>query len=323
MILLSSIVLLTMLLQDGLPTKGVTAKTGTRQSAMPTTYTLGTDDQIVIRAVDVEEIDNKPVRIDTRGNINLPLVGHIEAAGLTTDELEKKIAERLKTYVNVPDVSVSVVDLRSQPISVLGSVQTPGVHQLQGQKSLFEVLSLAGGLRPDAGNLVKVSRHLEWGPIPLPTAANDSTDQFSVASVSVKSIMSASNPAENILIRPNDVVSVPKANMVYAIGAVRKPGGFVLGENESLSALQVLSLAEGLETSASAKNVKIMRNIPGSGNRAEIPVDLQKILTGKASDVSLLADDILFIPTSASKSAALRTLEAAIQVGTGIAIYRR
>ena len=135
--------------------------------------------------------------------------------------------------------------------------------------------------------------------------------------------MSASNPAENITIRPNDVVSVPKANMVYAIGAVRKPGGFVLGENESLSALQVLSLAEGLDHAASSQKAKIMRAIPGSSNRAEIPVDLQKILTGKSSDVALLSDDILFIPTSVAKNAAVRSMEAAIQVGTGIAVYRR
>ena len=95
-----------------------------------------------------------------------------------------------------------------------------------------------------------------------------------------------------------------------------------MGENESLSALQVLSLAEGLDRAAATDKAKIMRNIPGSGNRAEIPVDLKKILTGKASDVPLLADDILFIPTSAAKNMAMRSLEAAIQVGTGIAIYR-
>ena len=288
----------------------------------PTTYTLGADDQILIHATDVEEIGDKPVRIDSRGFINLPMAGRLQAAGLTSDALESQIAERLKKYVNSPVVTVSLVELRSQPISVLGEVQTPGVHQLEGQKTLFEVLSLAGGLRQAAGNLVKITRRLEWGPIPLPTAANDSTGKFSVASVSVKSIMSASNPAENILIRPNDVISVPKANLVYAIGAVRKPGGFVLGENESLSALQVLSLAEGLDRGASTQKARIMRNIPGSSNRAEIPVDLQKILAGKASDVSLLSDDILFIPSSAAKNLATRSLEAAIQIGTGVAIYR-
>ena len=133
-----------MLLQSGLSAPPETAKESVTGSAVPTTYTLGADDQIVIRAVDVGEIDDKPVRIDSRGNINLPIAGHIQAAGLTTEELERAIEERLKKYLNEPDVSVSLVELRSQPVSVLGSVQTPGVHQLQGQKNLFEVLSLAG-----------------------------------------------------------------------------------------------------------------------------------------------------------------------------------
>ena len=319
--MLSSMIFMLMLFQAAPPAE-ITNSDGPSKSEAPTTYTLGAGDQIVIRAVDIEEIDNKPVLIDTRGNINLPMVGRIHAAGLTTEELESEIKTSLKKYLNAPDVTVALAELRSQPVSVLGSVQTPGVHQLQGQKTLFEVLSVAGGLRPDAGNTVKITRHLEWGRIPLPTAADDSTGQFSVASVKVKSIMSAINPQENITIKPNDVISVPKGDIVYAIGAVRKSGGFVLGENESLSALQVLSLAEGLDRTAAPQNAKIMRTVPGSNDRAEIPVDLKKLLAGKGTDVPLRADDILFIPTSVTKSVALRSLEAAIQIGTGVAIYR-
>jgi len=315
--------ILVLMLFQAAPPATLANYAGPSKSDAPTTYTLGSGDQIIIRAVDIEEIDNKPVLIDTRGNINLPMVGRIHAAGLTTEELETEIATRLKKYLNGPDVTVALAELRSQPVSVLGSVQTPGVHQLQGQKTLFEVLSLAGGLRPDAGNSVKITRQLVWGRIPLPTAADDSTRQFSVASVNVKSIMSATNPQENITIRPNDVISVPKGDIVYAIGAVHKSGGFVLGENESLSALQVLSLAEGLDHAAAPQNAKIMRNVPGSNDRVEIPVDLKKLLAGKGTDVPLRADDILFIPTSATKNVALRSLEAAVQIGTGIAIYRR
>jgi polysaccharide export outer membrane protein len=285
-------------------------------------YTLGPGDRILIQAVNVEEIDGKqPVVIDARGNIDLPVIGRIRAAGLTQEQLEEVIQARLRKFLVDPDVSVSLAEMHSQPISVLGAVQTPGVHQLQGQKTLFEVLSLAGGLRPDAGNKVKITRRLEWGRVPLPDAADDPTGQFSVASVDVKNIMSATNPADNILIKPNDVVSVPKGDIIYVIGAVKKPGGFVMGENRSLSALQVLSLAEGLEHTAAAKNAKIMRALPGTDNRAEIPVDLNKILVGKSSDMPLKADDILFIPTSAAKSVGFRALEALAQASS-IAIYR-
>jgi polysaccharide biosynthesis/export protein len=290
----------------------------------PDTYTLGAGDQIVVRVPDLEEFDNKdskPVPIDLRGGITLPVVGRIQAGGLTTEQVQADIAARLKRVLVKPDVSVYLVEMRSQPVSVLGQVQTPGVHQLQGQKNLFEVLSLAGGLKQEAGNVINITRRLEWGPIPLPGAANDSTSQYSVASVQVKSVMSASNPAENILIKPNDVISVPKADTIYVMGAVKKPGAYVLGEHRTLSALQVLALAEGLEKIAATKNAKIMRVVPGSNDRAEIPVDLQTILSGKMPDVPLTADDIFFIPTSKAKAAGYRTLEALAQGGS-LAIYR-
>jgi len=278
-------------------------------------------DALTIRAVDVAEFDGNPVRVDTRGDIDLPLIGRIHAEGKTVEELQGVIENHLKKYLNAPDVTVALVEMRSQPISVLGSVQVPGVQQLQGDKTLFEVISLAGGLRPDAGNIVKITRRIEWGRVPLPNAADDATGQFSVASVGVKSIMAGSNPQDNITIKPYDVISVPRADIIYVIGAVHKAGGFVMGDNTSLSALQVLSLAEGLDRAASPQSAKIMRLVEGTNNRAEIPVDLKKVLAGKGADLPLKADDILFIPTSATKSAALRTFEAAVQIGTGLAIY--
>jgi len=284
-------------------------------------YALGPGDQVLIRAIDVEEIDNKPVLIDRRGNINLPIIGQLQAAGLTPDQLEDVLRGRLAKILVHPDVSVSVVELRSQPVSVLGSVGTPGVQQLQGDKRLDEVLSMAGGLRPDAGYTVVIARQIEWGPIPLPTAAPDSTGQFSVASVNVKSIMNGSNPAENIHIKPNDVITVPRGEIIYVIGAVHKSGGFMLNDNHSLSALQILSLAEGLDRLAAGQRSKIMRPVPGSNDRTEIPLDLKQILAGKTPDVPLKADDILFVPTSAAKNAAFRTLDVLVGASTA-AVYR-
>lgn len=293
------------------------------------TYALGPDDQVLITALDAEEVSTKaPIRIDSRGNINLPMVGRIRAAGLTPEQLEREIETRLKKYLQNPDVTVSLVEMRSQPISILGAVQTPGVHQLQGHKTLFEVISSAGGIRQDAGYQIKITRKLEWGRLPLPSAQDDPSGRFSIGSVSVKSVMDAENPAENIDVKPEDVISVPKGQLVYVIGAVRKSGGFVLGESESISALQLLSLAEGLDRFANTKESKIMRPIgSGSAERQEIPVNLRAMLDGKATDVKLQAQDILFIPTSGKKAAATRTIETALGIGTsvttGLIIYRR
>jgi polysaccharide export outer membrane protein len=134
--------------------------------------------------------------------------------------------------------------------------------------------------------------------------------------------MEARNPKENIELKPNDVILVPKANMVYVVGSVRKPGGFVLSEKETLSVLQAVSLAEGLERTAAPRKAVILRSASGNGPGAEVPIDVSKILSGKAKDMPLQANDILFVPNSAAKSIALRGAEAIIQAGTGRAIYR-
>jgi polysaccharide export outer membrane protein len=294
-----------------------------RSENVPSNYVLGPDDQLTLYVSDAEEISGKPMRIDMRGDINLPMAGRIHAAGFTAEQLEASIENRLKRFFQGPEVVVSITEFRSQPISVLGAVNTPGVHQLQGRKTLFEVLSLAGGLRPDAGNKVEITRNIQWGRIPLPNAKNDSTGKFSVASVSVKTIMNASDPAENIGIKPEDVISVPRAELVYVVGSVHKPGAYVLGENETLSALQVLSLAEGLDKTAAPAKAKIMRALAGTTKRSEVPVDLKKLMAGKGTDLSLKANDILFVPDSAAKSIVARTGEAAIQIATGMAAYGR
>jgi polysaccharide export outer membrane protein len=285
------------------------------------TYILGPDDQLVIRVLYLEEIPERPFRVDMAGNINVPLVGRLHVAGLTLDQTEAAISQRLQSVLQEPEVTVLVAEPRSHPISVLGAVKTPGVQQLTGRKTLTEVLSMAGGASPDAGNTIMITRRKESGPIPLPGAALDPSQQFYVAKVNLKSLTEARNPQENIVIVPEDVVSLPKGELVYVVGAVPRAGGFVLNERESLSILQAISLAGGLDRFANAKNVMILRPKAASGNREEILVDLKSMLAGKKSDIPLLANDILFVPTSGKKAATIRAVEALIQAGT-MSVYR-
>ena len=172
-------------------------------------YVLGPDDQVSVHVLNLDEIGPQPIRIDMQGYINVALAGRIHAGGLTVESLENEIAKRLNSYLLTPTVSVSIVEYHSQPISILGAVNQPGVHQLQGHKRLFEALSQADGLRPDAGDQIKITRSKEWGPIPLPGAASDPSGEYSVASVSVRSVMEATKPEDNIELKPNDVISVP------------------------------------------------------------------------------------------------------------------
>jgi polysaccharide biosynthesis/export protein len=290
-------------------------------------YTLGPEDQILIRAVGVDEFNTqgdggKPAQIDMRGYLDVPIIGHVKAAGLTAQQLEAAITQELRKYVRDPHVTVTVAEYKSEPVSIVGSVMQPGVYHLSGQNTLVQVLSQAQGLSENASNKINITRDKAQGPIPLPGCAEDSTGRFYTASVNTKLLLDARDPSANIRIKPNDVIAVPKAEMVYVVGAVNKSGAFILNERESISVLQALSMAEGLGKAPSTGNAKIIRR-GESNQRIEIPADVKKILAGKAPDMPLYANDILFIPSSAAKSVSLRALEAAIQVGTGMAIYGR
>ncbi len=308
--------------EDG-PTTRTAAAVPAQQEDYRSTYVLGPDDQIMIRVLDIDEIGSTPLRIDSAGNIRLPYVGPMHAAGLTVEQLRAEVTARLKTYMHEPDATVAITEFRSQPVSVLGAVRNPGVHQLQGRKTLVEILSLAGGLDPSAGPTVRITRRLEWGKVPLRNAWDDSTGQFSVAHVSVKAILDAENPEENIFIRPHDVISVPRAEMVYVTGQVMRAGGFVLNERESMSVLEALTLAGGSDRFAAPQHSRILRRSAPGQDRTEIAVDLKKVIEGKAEDIALRPDDILFVPDNVSKRASVRAMEAAIQAATGVLIWRR
>lgn len=301
---------------------GASSETADQAIETPKQYELGPDDQLSIWVMDAPDMSARAVTIGLDGAITLPLIGRVKAAELTTQQLEEQLKELLKEYFVRPEVVVSVTEFRSQPVSVIGAVNQPGVHQLRGHKRLVEVLSLAGGMRTDAGYSVKITRPIEAGPIPLPDARMDPSGEYSVAEVGVKEITSATNPQGNILIRPNDVISVPRAELVYVIGTVMKAGGFVLAEHETMTVLQALAMAGGLGPQAAAQNARILSAVKDHPTRAETSVNVKRILEGKAKDLPLRADDILFIPTSTSKKAAVRLAETALQTATGVVIFR-
>src|SRR5437868_3090920 len=126
---------------------------------------LGPDDQIAIRILEAPEIVDRPVRVDTNGVIELPLVGPVRAGGLTVPELHDILVAKFRTFIREPEITITVEEFRSQPVSVIGAVNSPGIQQVRGRKTLVEMLSLAGGVRPDAGYSVKITRRLDSGPL--------------------------------------------------------------------------------------------------------------------------------------------------------------
>jgi polysaccharide biosynthesis/export protein len=285
-------------------------------------YILGPGDQVKIWALGAEEIGDKPFRIDPSGNLDVPLIGTVHAGGLTVDQFKAELVQRFSGQLLQPQVSVEIVDYGSQPVSLMGAFNHPGVHQLQGRKTLVEVVSLADGLRQDAGPRLNISRKIEYGPIPLLTAKPDPTGKFSVADVSIKDVLDGTHPAENILISPYDVITVPPAEAVFVIGEVQKPGEIAL-KNDNMSVLRALSSAGGFGPTPAPQNSKIVRIVPGTSERNEIPVDLRKILAGQAEDVAMRPNDILVVPPNGPKKVVARLMEAAIQTATGVLIWSR
>jgi polysaccharide export outer membrane protein len=277
-------------------------------------YRLGAEDLLEVTVFEAPEL-NRSVRVSAGGEISLPLLGAVRAAGLTPAQLESVIEELLRrNFMKDPQVSVFVREMVSHGVSVFGAVRKPGVVQIRGSRSLLEVLSLAEGLDADAGDTVIVMRAAEGTP------ADESSE---VVEVSLKHLLESGDTAHNVPVYPGDIVKVTRAGIVYVVGEVKKPGGFVLKGNENISLLQALALGEGLTSTAAKSKARIIRTDPQTGERTEIALDLGKVLAGKQPDPALQARDIVFVPNSTARSVLYRGSEAAVSIVSGLIIWRR
>ena len=309
---------------------------------------IGPNDLLNITVFEAPEM-NSTVRVSVAGQISLPLLGAIHASGLTIGELESMLQATLRQkYMKDPHVGVFLQELQSHPVSVVGAVKMPGVYQIRGTKTVIEVLSMAQGLADDAGDAVFVM-HASASPSPnLATGSNPGaltgnalsaslSDMLAngagsqpaqqesmdgVEEINLKRLLESTDSALNVAIRPGDIVKVPRAGIVYVVGEVNKPGGFVLQNNESISVLQALALAQGTTHTSAISQARIIRTDPATGTRTEIPMNLGKIFSGKKPDALLQPKDIVFVPNSATKSVLFRSSEAALQTAAGVAIYK-
>lgn len=295
-------------------------------------YRIGPEDLLEISVFEAPSLD-RTVRVTADGEISMPLLGNVRAAGLTSRDLEMVLQELLRrTYMKDPHVSVFVKQMESHPVSVFGAVQKPGVYQVRGPETLIEVLSRAQGLAQDAGDSVIVMRHGDRPAVPAAVAdASGAKTAAQVAPrlpgaglrINLKKLLDSGDPRLNVLVDPGDVVTVTRAGIVYVVGEVKKPGGFLLKTNENISVLQALALAEGLTRTSAAQHARIIRTDLVSGRRIQIPINLKRILAGKAPDPLLRSKDIVFVPNSAGKAAFYRGAEAALSIAGGVIVYRR
>lgn len=314
-------VLLLLTLLIGVGTPGSWAQSGPSSSAVPQVpasadspatspaptsvlLLIGGGDLLKVSVLGAPDSDQE-VRVDQSGNISLNFIGSTHVAGLTNNEAQDLIAKKLAAggFFSSPQISVFTKEYATQGVSVLGEVQHPGVYPLLGARRLFDILSLAGGTTLKAGKVVSVThRDHPESPVSI-TMSNDPKE-------AAKS---------NIDVFAGDTVLVSRAGVVYVVGDVHKPSGVIMDNGSDMTVLQAIAMAEGTNPTASLNKAKLIRTTPTG--RQELPLLLRDMLSSKAPDIHLQAEDIIFVPNSAAKSAGRRTLEAIVQSATGLAMY--
>jgi polysaccharide export outer membrane protein len=289
----------------------VSAATGTQTKAPESTKDagdqsaltkLGPGDLLEVNVYNVPELATK-ARVSNSGDVYLPLVDYVHVDGLTQEEAQTVIEKRLEAggFVRSPHVTIFVDEASSQGVTVIGEVAKPGIYPDVVDHKLYEVISEAGGFTTSASRKIAIIRHDKPEPIRIDLPRNLADDL-----------------SGNVDVMPGDTITVPRAPIIYVVGDVSRPTGLLV-DNGTLTVMQAIALAGGTNHTAKLGGVRIIRKTP-TGN-TEMLVHLKQMLEAKAPDVTLQADDILFVPVSGVRVAAARTAEAAIALATTVTIY--
>jgi len=268
---------------------------------------IGPRDLVAIQVYDSPEL-TRTVRIGADGMIRLPMLKQrIKAEGLMPSDLESALANALEEegILVEPLVTITVAEYSSRPISVAGAVKTPLTFQASAPVTLLEAVTRAGGLTPEAGSEILISKS-QPGPDGEPTSL--------IQRVPVKALIDSGDAESNLKLTGGEEIRVPEAGKVFVVGNVKKPGAFPVQDGAETSVLKVLALAEGLAPFA-GKQAYIYRR-EASGSKNEIPIELGRIMDRKAPDATLLANDVLYVPDNHGKRLGLAVLEKILMFGS-------
>jgi len=249
---------------------------------------IGPGDLLRVAVLRESELEQS-VRVLDSGSVALALVGEVFVQGLTPAQAADRIAAKYRegNFLLHPQVSVFVEEYATQTVTIMGQVGHPGTVRLTAPRTLIDVLSLAGGLTPDADRHIVIQRGGKDGErirAFLPNRADETLNA-------------------DILVRPGDTIVVPKAGIIYVLGDVARPGGYVMQNDSELTVLQAIALAAGTSKTASEKRVRLVRNIDGLSQSVDLP--LRDMERGRAPDVPLRPNDILYVPFSLAKNVSL------------------
>ena len=294
-------------------------------------YIISPDDVLSINVYDAPDISGE-YRVGPTGQLELPLLPEaVEAVGLTPAQLSSLLVKKYadEEIFSHARVTVAVKQSRVHSIAVAGAVKSPQIYPLFGKTTFLDVLSQAGGLSDDAGNMAVVTR----GGVAIQalkksgacTPPNGDVGCAETFTIDLKRLMETGDPVSNVELYPGDRITIQRAGVIYVVGAVNRPGGFPLrSSDEEMTVLKALALAEDTKPTAQKSKAVIIRTNPEEKNgRKEIAVNLKNVLAGRAPDPRMQANDILFLPNSSGMTALRRGVDAAVAVATGLAIVYR
>jgi polysaccharide biosynthesis/export protein len=265
---------------------------------------IASGDLIEITVFDTPDLSQK-TRVGNNGRIDLVVGGNLWLAGLTSTEAALAVEARLRDakVLRNPHVSVNVLESASQTVTVLGEVKNPGSYPVWGQQPVSDAIAAAGGLTQNASHTAALTHK---------GSATPQTIELDGAS------HTASNAS--LFLLPGDRLVVNRAGIVYVLGDVGKPGGFVLDDRAPITVLQGLALAQGMNRTANMRGSLIHQ---AAGGPQQQPLDFKKILADQTSDPVLHDGDIVYVPLNAAKDWANRGLNSVLQMAVGVVIYGR
>jgi polysaccharide export outer membrane protein len=242
-------------------------------------YVIGAADVVAITVLDNKELDTV-VAVTPGGKIAVPLIGDVQAAGLTVSELTSRLTQEFAKKVKVPQVNVTLREVNSYRIYFLGKVARPGVLTSKSEVTLLQAISLAGGIQDGADlSLAYVARGTERLPIDF-----------------VK-LLRNGDLSQNIVLNPEDTVVVPDnpRNVVYVTGEVRQPGMLPFVKERGWTALQAVVAVGGFTQFAARSRAHLLRE--EGGRRMTVPIDFNDLMRA-GRDIPLNPGDIVVVPQS-------------------------
>ena len=269
----------------------VTHGGGNGVSAVPEDFsklTLSSGFLLSMTVYDMPEISGE-LRVDDLGNVDVPMSGELHVAGMTLPQAKVAIQQKLvdAQILKNPKINLDVAQYAGENVTVTGEVGSPGRIQLLASHSLSDVLGMVGGETQLAGNTIEVRRTVDG----------------TLQTLQVKYARSTGNTDEikAFMVKPGDTITIPRAGIVYVMGAVNRPGGYLMQEDGNLNVTQALSLAMGTAMNAQVDSIRVVRK-DANGKLTEIPISYSKMSKGKVQPLTLQAQDLVYVPVSKIKT---------------------